>query len=324
MPDATPQWKRDLEENGFAVVKGAVPPERAAQYEQRALKWASQFGFDKDDKSTWTADHLPVGENGLCNDYGVSHEAWVWDARLEPKVVETFEELWGTHELLVSFDAVNFSLPVGPHGRTDLQPAAPWPHMDQQPAPTDRPALQFELAQGLLAMTKSGPLDGGLVVLEGSHKLLPQFFAETGGVKQEQDWGARNYYTFTPTDLAWFKRQPGVVEVKVESAPGDLVLWDSRLIHWNRSPTADQVRVVVYVCYAPRSMASDEVLGKRRECWEKRRATTHWPAPFIVVPRDEYGPPQRNGVDDPRDHDRPLEEPRETEQLLRLVGVLPY
>lgn len=41
-------------------------------------------------------------------------------------------------------------------------------------------------------MTKSGPLDGGLVVLKGSHKLLPQFFAETGGVKPEQDWGARN------------------------------------------------------------------------------------------------------------------------------------
>jgi len=48
------------------------------------------------------------------------------------------------------------------------------------------------------------------------------------------------------------------------------------------------------------------------------------PAPFIVVPRDEYGPPQRNGVVDPRNRDRPLEEPQETEQLLKLVGVLPY
>lgn len=55
-----------------------------------------------------------------------------------------------------------------------------------------RPALQFELAQGLLAMTKSGPDDGGLVVLKGSHKLLPRFFAETGGIKAEQDWGTRN------------------------------------------------------------------------------------------------------------------------------------
>ena len=52
--------------------------------------------------------------------------------------------------------------------------------------------LQFELAQGLLAMTKSGPDDGGLVVLKGSHKLLPRFFAETGGIKAEQDWGTRN------------------------------------------------------------------------------------------------------------------------------------
>ncbi|BGP50830.1 hypothetical protein JCM10450v2_006756 [Rhodotorula kratochvilovae] len=305
MPDATPTWMRDLDEHSFAVVKGAVPRERAAYYEAKALQWARQFGFDKQDKSTWNADHLPVGENGLVNDYGASHEAWVWEARLEPKVIETFEELWGTKELLVSFDAINFSLPVGPHARQDIQPASPWPHIDQQPEPTDRPPLQFELAQGLLAMTPSGPDDGGLVVLKGSHALLPR-------------------YTFTDDDLLWFKRQPGVEEIKVETSPGDLILWDSRTIHWNRTPTAEQIRVVVYTCYAPRSMASEQVLARRRECWEKRRATTHWPAPFVVIPRDEYGPPQRDGKDDPLDHDRPLEEPRQTEQLLKLVGVLPY
>ena len=32
----------------------------------------------------------------------------------------------------------------------------------------------------------------------------------------------------------------------------------------------------MYACYAPKCMASDVVLSKRRECWEKRRATTHW------------------------------------------------
>ena len=41
MPDATPRWKHDLEENGFAVVKGGVPHERAAQYEVRQLLLSS-------------------------------------------------------------------------------------------------------------------------------------------------------------------------------------------------------------------------------------------------------------------------------------------
>lgn len=83
-------------------------------------------------------------------------------------------------------------------------------------------------------------------------------------------------YTFTDADLQWFKRQPGVEEIKVETSPGDMILWDSRLVHWNRTPTGEQIRVVVYACYAPRSMASEAVLAKRRECWDKRRATTHW------------------------------------------------
>ena len=76
----------------------------------------------------------------------------------EPKVVETFQELWNTDELLVSFDAMyasmtkrrprvesltlcgprrNFSLPIGPHARRDIEPSAPWQHIDQQPDPTE-------------------------------------------------------------------------------------------------------------------------------------------------------------------------------------------
>lgn len=83
-------------------------------------------------------------------------------------------------------------------------------------------------------------------------------------------------YTFTEEDIRWLKKQPGVEEIKVETSPGDLILWDSRTIHWNRTPTADQVRVVVYTCYAPKSMASEAVLAKRAECFEQRLATTHW------------------------------------------------
>ncbi|GAA5900921.1 hypothetical protein JCM6882_005979 [Rhodosporidiobolus microsporus] len=325
MPDATPAWKRELEENGYAIVRGAVSPERAAHYTQATKDWASLFGWKEDDRTTWRAQSLPVGDAGLVNEYGVSHERWVWEARMEDKVVEVFEELWGTKELIVSFDAINFSLPVGPHARTDVEPTKPWPHIDQQPTPADRPPLQFELAQGLLAMTPSGPNDGGLVVLKRSHALVKQFFDETG-VKAEQDWGTRNYYTFTDEDIKWFRQQPGVEEIKVETQPGDLILWDSRTIHWNRSPLEEQVRVVVYVCFAPKAMASEEVLRKRAECFKKRLATTHWPAPFVVVPRDEYGPPMRDGVEDPMNIklSRPSHEPEQSKRLLQLVGTEPY
>jgi hypothetical protein len=156
---------------------------------------------------------------------------------------------------------------------------------------------------------------------------------------------------------------PGVV-----CASGSLCLscaqWDSRTIHWNRTPTADQLRVVVYVCFAPKAMASEEVLAIRKDCFEKRLATTHWcvfclfiplwflsptrfrrspsvllglfpspvltpspsrrPAPHITVPLTEYGPAMRGDQIDPLNRDRPFQEPEVTEQMLKLVGSLPY
>lgn len=64
MPSAIspPTWEEELETNGFAVVKGAVPPERAAYYVEKMYEWLEKFpfGFEKDDKSTWTPEHLPV------------------------------------------------------------------------------------------------------------------------------------------------------------------------------------------------------------------------------------------------------------------------
>lgn len=37
--DSAPQWQQDLIENGFAVVKGAVPRERADGYANEMYQW---------------------------------------------------------------------------------------------------------------------------------------------------------------------------------------------------------------------------------------------------------------------------------------------
>lgn len=58
--------------------------------------------------------------------YAAPHEKMAWHARTEPGVVDIFEKLWGTNELLCSFDGLNVSLPR----RKDLK-WSPWPHTDQ-------------------------------------------------------------------------------------------------------------------------------------------------------------------------------------------------
>lgn len=53
--------KADLECDGYAIVKGAVPKERAAAYCEKGVSWLEGFdglGFKRDDVSTWNADHL--------------------------------------------------------------------------------------------------------------------------------------------------------------------------------------------------------------------------------------------------------------------------
>lgn len=60
--------------------------------------------------------------------YGSPHERMSWEARTEPAIIEIFEKLWGTKELICSFDGMNVSMP----NRTDVK-WSPWPHCDQNP-----------------------------------------------------------------------------------------------------------------------------------------------------------------------------------------------
>jgi len=58
----TGDWRDQLFENGYVVVKGVLSPERANSYVDRMFEWLESFpyGFKIHDKSTWTVEHLPV------------------------------------------------------------------------------------------------------------------------------------------------------------------------------------------------------------------------------------------------------------------------
>jgi hypothetical protein len=60
------------------------------------------LGFDRNDPSTWGPEHLPICEKGVMNKYAANHEAWVWQVRQEPAIIDVFSKLWGTNKLLVS------------------------------------------------------------------------------------------------------------------------------------------------------------------------------------------------------------------------------
>ena len=236
------------------------------------------------------------------------HEKFFWEARQEPGVLEAFSKLWGTDELLVSFDSLNVTFP----NRKDVPRKAAWQHVDQSPF---RKGLHC--VQGIINLSHAGPEDGGLMVYPGSHKLFERFFETQTDIST---WSKKDLYLFSDAQLEWYGIQPH----KVCAEPGDLILWDSRLIHYGAEPTekSDVIRTVIYASYTPASLASKEALETKAEIFKQWGGTTHWPHDNIV-PREKRAF-REDGTPDPKNREEPLNKPEITDQLLKLAGVLAY
>lgn len=236
----------------------------------------------------------------------------MWDAKQEPGVLDAFAQLWGTDELLVSFDSLNITFP----NRKDIPRRAPWDHIDQSPL-----RRGVHCVQGLINLSPSGPEDGGLVVYPGSHLLNDEFFDNK---LDKSTWlPMKDVHVFTRDEIDWFKAR-GIRPHKVCAEVGDLILWDSRVIHYGSEPTerSNQIRTAIYATYTPAKMASSEQLALKKSVFENFGGTTHWPHEHIVArPTQVFLP---DGTRDPRDRDRPREMPEMTDKLLKLAGAKMY
>lgn len=300
--------------DGYVVVKGAVPRERALHYADEIQSWLEGFGlgYQRDNPSTIREECLPIiNPKGLLMAYGAPHESFTWAVRSEPGVIAAFEAIHGTDDLVVSFDSINISLP----NRRDLPSNKPWAHQDQDP---ERPG--FRCVQGLVNLLPSGDDDGGLVVMKGGHKISEEYHRTFAGEEQEFRW-TNEMYVFKDEGLAWLKER-GYEFVKVNAEPGDLVLWDSRAPHFNASPKGSTPRFVIYTCYAPVSAVSQEELIKKKELFETSQGTSHWPQSFQPHIRS-YVQPIRNGEPDPHNTWKPRNPPQLSERAFKLTGI-PY
>ncbi|KAB8208426.1 hypothetical protein BDV34DRAFT_49290 [Aspergillus parasiticus] len=301
-----------LNRDGYAVVKGAIPLERAKKYADSFYGYLEGFdlGYKRGDPSTVKRAMLPViNEKGMILSYGVTHEKWVWDIRSEPGVVEAFEKVYGDSDLIVSFDVVNVQFP----GRGDFPENKPWPHQDQDP---ESPG--FRCLQGLVNLNPGGPDDGGLIVCKGGHKFSEQFHREMADEPRIPAW-TKEWFGFTENGMKWLKDH-GLEWEKVCVEPGDLIVWDSRTPHYNVPPTGKNDRLAVYTCYMPVADASQEDLIKKKEAFEKRLGTTHWPNAQHVAPTNIA---MRDGAPCPKAREVPVEEPVLGERAFRLTGI-PY
>ncbi|KAJ5810714.1 uncharacterized protein N7503_002932 [Penicillium pulvis] len=304
-------FRDDLTRDGFAVVKGAIAREKALTYADAMYSWLEDFqlGFDRNDPATVHKDKLPmINEKGMCLHYGLSHESFVWDVRSEPGVVDAFEKIYDDEDLIVSFDAINFQFP----NRTDIASNKPWPHQDQDPMKHG-----FRCMQGLVNLLPNGPDDGGLIVCRGGHLLSERFHHDMADEARITAW-TPEWYGFTERGMKWLEDH-GCKWEKVCAEPGDLLLWDSRTPHYNLSPKDHQPRFAIYTCFMPVADATQGDLLRKKEAFERRVGTTHWPN----AKHTGSNVAQRDGVDDPHNRDRPVNDPVLSERAYKLTGI-PY
>ncbi|KAJ5144558.1 hypothetical protein N7448_001950 [Penicillium atrosanguineum] len=304
-------FRDQLTRDGFAIVKGAIPRERALKYADEMHSWLENFnlGYDRNDLSTVHKDNLPlINEKGMCLHYGLPHEKFVWDIRSEPGVVAAFEKIYDDEDLIVSFDAINFQFP----NRTDIAPNKPWPHQDQDPEKHG-----FRCMQGLVNTLPNGPEDGGLIVCRGGHLLSEQFHKEMADEERIPAW-TPEWYGFTERGQKWLEDH-GCTWEKVCAEPGDLLLWDSRTPHYNLSPKNDQPRFAVYTCFMPVADASQDDLLRKKDAFDRRVGTTHWPN----AKHTGSNVAQRDGKEDPHNRAVPVNDPVLSERAFKLTGI-PY
>lgn len=271
--------------HGFAVFRAA----RSTELEQ-AWEFFWEYveglgtGVSRDDPRTWTADRWPSPQfgTGIMPFFGVGQSAFMWYLRGLPRVRAAFAALWGTEQLLVSFDGV-----VIYRGQALTETDQYWWHVDQNP----RSLPDFDCVQGLLQLTPTSPAVGGFVVIPGSHSLYPQFYEDRYGKLLDTIQPEMHYFSipsWDPEAQAHF----GPMAVQPHLEAGDLIIWNSSSLHcsiigggfssldsnWSSGALG---RVAALIAMTPSEKATPEVLRRRKAAICKGITTTHWPHRFV-------------------------------------------
>jgi len=284
-----------LEENGYVVIRNAVPSDKLDH--AISLLWDFLEGVPgtdvrRDDIKTWGScrDWLPNPNNGIINGFGFGQSAFMWNLRQMPSVRAAFECVWGTSDLLVSFDGGNVFRPWAYN--MGWKTTGGWYHVDQN---SHRPGRSGKVCvQGLVTLLPANEKTGGLTVIPKSHKHHTEMC--------ERSKLAKGIGDFVPVDEDEPLLSNGALLLCAEA--GDLILWDSRTIHCNSPALIETtevedkssfpnklLRVCGYICMTPSRFATPEVIAMRKKGYIDNVSTSHWPHSFTTAGAPPPGTP---------------------------------
>lgn len=270
--------KSVIEEYGIAIIPNILSPEEINNFKNGAsdyFKHISQswkkpidiYNISMDSREFYD---LYPSHGMLIQHWNIGHSQFVWDLRQNVKIVEIFSHFWNckNEELLVSFDGVSFNPP--PENTNKGWGRKHWLHTDQSYTRNN-----FECIQSWITGFDVNEDDATLMFMEKSH-LYHKDFSEEFKKEDKNDW-----YKLTDEETQYYIDK-GCNLQRISCSAGSMVFWDSRTIHCgaNALKRRKQInyRLVVYLCYMPRSLSTEKELLKKQKAFKELRMTSHWPA----------------------------------------------
>lgn len=253
------------------------------------LSWLTQRmtpQFNIDNTDTWSVlDQLLPIDGIIYQHWGLGQSQTIWDVRCNDKVIDVFANIYGTRDLLVSFDAISVSLPGEYHDNKSnrFYSHDRW-HFDQSLLKPN-----FECVQGWVNAFDTNYMDATTAIMIYSNRLHQAYgnlLQQMGKTLEKDDW-------IKVDDVSFFLSN-GCIPYRVEAKKGSIVLWDSRTLHYGSKPLPGRLRpnyrMLAYVCYTPSSLINETRRKRKIEIfhekgkWGQGRITNHWPHRPKVFP----------------------------------------
>ena len=306
---------KHLHEEGYVVVADVITPDEVIAAREMFIGLIEKlYEIDRADVTTWKK--WPLDRRGIDLTPSIMQSEGAWYIRSHANVKRAFRTIWKEeldgeqsasevkeqkeeqedeegedNSLIVSMDSVLMWRPWWVN--EDWYPHTEGLHVDQNLLTSPH----FECVQGMMPLFDVTPEIGGLEVVPRTHtKESLEFFKE----RYKARFG-RFADNFIPLPRDDPRQDTGHL---VLSHAGDLILWDSRTIHGGRVGSADTLhpppslspcllaRLAVTVCMVPRKRASESVLKRRREGFQKGFGYNHmpWEARVTARPFSSFSP----------------------------------
>lgn len=274
-----------LASQGWCVVEDVLPEADVLHARDIFWKWAERIlGMERTDPRLMETRNWFTALHGILKHYGVGQSEFMWYLRGHDNVQKIFSHIWKTRDLLSSMDGLCVVRPPENSRRLKFQESRTWLHTDQTPdtsANAKLPSTKWgaKCIQGAVNLFPSDEDDAGFYILDGSHNFHSEFFRV---FREEWENVPRgDFFILKPHHIEWFEGK-GCRRMSVAVPSGSMTLWDSRLIHCGKPPSASRQhpsrwRLTAFICMTPASVCDPKVGAKRKKWVYENRTTSHWP-----------------------------------------------